>query len=125
LSVATIAEEAFRGETIVFEVTVIRDGVLEPFDSNTYTMWCTAKRSRTHTDAQAVFQITDLAGPLGGISVSAPGVLRVQINPAATDVLSLHDTRLQMDVKFQLPDGISEFVAASGEMLIKVGVTNA
>jgi len=77
---------------------------------------CTAKRRRTDTDADAVFQKT-----LGDGITAAGAVLTVTIDPADTDELD-RDTVLEVDVQVT-PDGGVPLTVADFQLQVQLDVT--
>lgn len=125
MAIATIAEQAYRGDTVTFDVINIkRGGVTVPFTAGGYSFWCTGKRAVTAADVDAVFQVTGTVGAKGSVTAPIDGKLSVKLLPPATSALAPVVTDLQVDVQYKDPAG-DVWTVASGVLTILPDVTVA
>lgn len=123
MAIAIINEEAFRGDTVTFDVTNIKKGGAA-VDFTGCSFWCTGKRSRGLADAAAVFQVTGTLNAQGQVTAPESGKLSVKLLPAATSTLPAARTELQIDVQYK--DLLNDvWTVASGILMIEPDVTVA
>ncbi|HEY1292945.1 MAG TPA: hypothetical protein VGJ60_07700 [Chloroflexota bacterium] len=121
--IAEIDDACFRGDTVVFEITVARQGALADLSEGQW--WCTGKWWRNAVDdTEALFQVTQLGSDQGVITNPSPGVLRVQLTPAASAVLPPLDSPVQIDVQWREPTG-EVWTVASGTLTFRADVTRS
>lgn len=121
--IAIIDDTAFRGDTVLFEITVIRQG--EYADVSQGEWFCTGKWWRSSTDDQdAIFQVTSAVNAAGVITNPALGVLHVRLNPAASASLPGADSPVQIDVQWHEPTG-EVWTVASGTLTFLADVTRS
>jgi hypothetical protein len=140
LAIAIIAETAFRGDTVLLDITVRKAGVLADVSLSNFA--ATAKRSRANPDSAAVFQLTatntgpnswtqacsalgvvQAPGSLGSLTSPTLGVIHVRIAPLATAGLTAGvDADLQFDLEYSEPSG-DVWTVGSGDILFTGEVT--
>jgi hypothetical protein len=121
--IAIIDDEAFRGDTVIFEITVTRQGQLANVSLGQW--WCTGKWWRNSTsDTDALFQLTATPTAQGAITNPSPGVLRVHLKSAASATLPPLDSPVQIDVQWQEPSG-DVWTVASGTLTFRADVTRS
>lgn len=121
--IADIDDSAFRGDTVLFEITVSRQGQLANLAGGSY--WCTGKWWRSSsTDTDALFQVTQVATAQGVITNPSPGVLHVVLTPAASAGLPARDSPVQIDMQWREPTG-DVWTVASGVLTFRADVTRS
>lgn len=117
---------AARGDTIRLEIAATRpdeDGVSQPIDLTTATLFFTAKLSKADADA-ALTTIQKTTG--AGIDLLASdddNLALVTIDPADTDALTAKTTYVA-DVELVEADGVVTTIA-SGKLIVTLDVTRA
>lgn len=111
-----------RGDTPTIDIHVVdKDGV--DVDLSTVSLWFTAKRKITDTDAQAVIRKTTASG----ITLVSPSAGTAKIVFAVTDTINIEDPQalvLFWDLQTRTSAGVITTVD-SGSMVIKAGITRA
>lgn len=120
MPLAQIDDEAFRGDTLEFEVAVAREGTPVNFGTLGTRLWCTGKKRRTDPDTSADFQVTEVQSDQGWVRQTATGTLLVTLTPAATWPLR---GAIQVDVQYMDPSDESEWTVASGQFNFLLDVT--
>lgn len=122
-AIAIINDEAFRGDTVVFELTVVRQNALADLSQGQW--WCTGKWFRDSvSDADALFQVSATPTTQGSITNPSAGVLHITLTPAASSALPAQDSPVQMDVQWREPTG-EVWTIASGTLTFRADVTRA
>lgn len=113
--------EMRRGDTPVWDLFVPReDG--SPFDLTGYTIRMTAKRSVDDSDADAIFQLSTVAGTIT-ITDAANGLAEMQPERADTSSLTT-DVNAYWDVQVAKDGSPDEtFTVADGTLTIKRDIT--
>ena len=121
--IAVIDDTAFRGDTVEFEITVVKQNA--PADLTDGHWWCTGKWWRSSTsDTDALFQVTETPTAQGVITSPAAGVLHVKLEPAASAGLPARDSPVQIDVQWEEATG-EVWTVASGTLTFLADVTRS
>ncbi len=115
-----------RGDTPTWRIPIFEslDGVptATPFDLTGYKIWMTAKRAWTDSDAQAVFQITSVAGQIVLVGPAADGLIDVTPLPTSTNGL-VKDESLKYDIQIANATGTRVYTVRKGELLVELEST--
>jgi hypothetical protein len=126
-SIATIRDTAFRGDTVLFELTVYQQGTLVDFSQG--HLWCTGRWLRQFVDDQSniLFQVTESPSLQGQVVATGPGTVRVRLAPAASVQLPPYDSPVQIDVQWWQPVGADGDVwtIGSGTLTFLADVTRS
>src|SRR5262245_45104098 len=121
--IALIDDQAFRGDTVLFEITVVRQGELADLSGGHW--WCTGKWWRSSTDdSDAIFQVSADMNAQGVITNPSQGVLHIKLSPGASNSLPALDSPVQIDVQWQ--DTLGDvWTVASGTLTFRADVTRS
>lgn len=110
--------KAPKGDTIVLDVTVVRDDV--PVDLTNAEMWFTAKRKYTDLDDDAVIRLGTAGTTLTGVSITdaVNGKAVVDIPPDATDDLEAGTVTLLWDIQIEETGNVITTVASGRFALV-------
>ena len=113
--------EMYRGDTPVWELTVTDKQTGAAEDITGYTIWMTAKRAKTDTDAQAVFQISTTSGDIT-ITDAVNGL--AEVVPPSSATLSLTESvKLYFDVQVKPPASSRIHTITDGVLVVALDVT--
>lgn len=101
---------------------VLVDGANQPLNLTGASIWFTAKRRYSDTDADAIIQKT--VGDGITVDNAAGGLAHVTLLPEDTFDLPFYRQTFRYDVKVKSSDGISAIVAR-GQLTIEPAVTSA
>lgn len=117
----SIAREMFRGDSLVFGVQVIRDGI--PQDISGWRMWCTVKYFVQDPDNRAVVQLDSTTT---GIDFTDPPIGKAEIAMPASATLFFPDGVVSLVYDVQVKDLLGRiFTVESGTIAVSPDVTRA
>jgi hypothetical protein len=121
--IAEIDDSGFRGDTVLFEIQVVRQGQLADVSSGQW--WCTGKWFRDSIDdSDVIFQVTGTMSIQGIITNPGAGILHIKLTPDASASLPPRDSPVQVDVQWRESNG-DVWTVASGTLTFRADVTRS
>jgi hypothetical protein len=117
--------EMWRGDSHIFDVTVLKSDGCTPQDITGWTAWFTAKEHVALQDSAATIRLGNIL-PLTGIVLTFPtqGKMRITVPPSAT--INCPDTPLCLFYDVQVKDVAGNvFTIERGTLTVKPDVTRS
>jgi hypothetical protein len=114
--------QAVRGDTNVFDVTMVRQNAV--VDLTGAKMWFTAKSDQAADDTSAVIKLNSVDNPTKVLLIGAPTIGKFQIQLDPTDTSPLTEDAYYYDIQVKEGNGVVTTIA-SGVLHIVWDVTRS